>query len=242
MPCMTCHRIGKAAILALACWTATSAIALADSAADKVSSVDSLITRIDQDNYAIGGLRIDKKAHEIVVPGWVNLDTGQVEYFATMRGGKTHEAVLILDAMPLHLQTALLLLGFESGQTTMQFQGDSTIPLGDSVAISVSWQDLSGREIVYQAYELVYNAQRQASMTATPWLFTGSMVIDGRFMADLDGSFIATYADPVAVLNNPLAGRLDDTVYEANKKILPKPGTPVKVTIRKWSSPTMSKE
>jgi hypothetical protein len=79
-------------------------------------------------------------------------------------------------------------------------------------------------------------------MPPTPWLFTGSMVVDGRFIADLDGSIIATYSDPAAVLNNPLAGRLDDTVYEANADILPAPGTEVTVTIAAWTSATTSEE
>ncbi|MDH3891170.1 MAG: YdjY domain-containing protein [candidate division Zixibacteria bacterium] len=234
--------IVEATIIALVCWVTTAAITQTEAATDDLSSVDSLVMMIDPHTYTVGNLRIDAKRREIVLPGWVNLDSGQVEYFATSPGGKTHESVLVLDAVPLHLQTALLLLGFESGRTTMHFQGDSTEPLGDSVAICVKWQDPSGHDVIYQAHQLVYNAQRQSSMQATAWLFTGSMVIDGRFMADLDGSFIATYADPVAVLNNPLAGRLDDTVYEANKKTLPKPGTPVAVTISKWSQPTLSKE
>ena len=111
MPSMRRHRIGKVVILVLACGAATAAMVLADSAIGDASLGDSLVTRIDQDRYAIGGVRIDKIAREIVAPGWVNLDSGQIEYFATTVGGKTHEAVLVLDAKPLHLQTALLLLG-----------------------------------------------------------------------------------------------------------------------------------
>ena len=209
--------------------------------ADQESS-DSLVTRIDRDQYAIGGLRLNKRSQEITIPGWVNMDQGQIEYFATTRAGKTHEAVLVLDCRPLHLQTALLLLGLESGETNMQYQGDTTAPQGDSLTITVSWQDENGREVAHPAYELLYDLQRKGAMETTPWLFTGSMVIDGRFMADFDGSIIATYSDPVAVVNNPLSGRVDDTVYEANAEILPKPGTPVVMTISRWPQSEESRE
>ena len=60
-------------------------------------STDSLVTRINQDQYAIGGLHLNKRTQEITIPGWVNMDQGQIEYFATTRSGKTHEAVLVLD-------------------------------------------------------------------------------------------------------------------------------------------------
>jgi len=205
-------------------------------------TIDSLIRKIDQDNYVVGNLHLDKRSREIVIPGWVNMQQGQIEYFATTRSGKTHEAVLVLDCQPLHLQTALLLLGFECGETNMLFQGDSTPPRGDSLAVMVRWREADGREVVHPAHELVYDLPRQATMPPTPWLFTGSMVVDGRFIADLDGSIIATYSDPAAVLNNPSSGRLDDTVYEANAEILPEPGTEVTVTIEAWTPATASEE
>jgi len=214
----------------------------AGSTEDPVTVHDSLITKIDQDTYAVGGVRISKSTREITVPGAVNMQQGQVEYFATTRRGKTHEAVLVLDCQPLDLQTALLLLGFECGEANMRYQGDSIPPQGDSLAVMVRWTDADGREVVHPAYELVYDRPHETTMRPTPWLFTGSMVVDGRFIADLDGSIIATYSDPAAVLNNPLSGRLDDTVYEANAALLPEPGAEVTVTIAAWTPSTTTEE
>ena len=99
------HRIGKAVSLALLCLAAAATAQVESGAGRAGSTLDSLVTKVDQNTYTIGGLRIDKRAREIVIPGWVNLDSGQIEYFATTRGGKTHEAVLVLDARPLHLRS-----------------------------------------------------------------------------------------------------------------------------------------
>jgi hypothetical protein len=48
-------------------------------------------------------------------------------------------------------------------------------------------------------------------------------------------SYVTTFRDQSALLDNPLEEAVDDTLYAANYMILPKPGTPVRVIFR---SPT----
>ncbi|MCX6827683.1 MAG: YdjY domain-containing protein [candidate division Zixibacteria bacterium] len=200
--------------------------------ADSVSAMpDTTFSRIDENHYAIGNLKLDVEAREIEIPGWVNMNEGQVEYLAVTKYGKTHESVVVLDIVPIHLQLSLLLFGMEYGQN-LNYQGDSTVPGGDSVAIFIKWVKGNGDTAEFSANELLYDFQLKKNMSPTEWVFTGSGVFDGRFMADLDGSIIAVYSDPVAILNNPLSGRYDDTVYGSNKELLPPPGTKIMMTIR----------
>ena len=192
---------------------------------------DSLIKKIDSNIYSIGNVLLDKSTKEIRLPGWVNMDTGLVEYIAVSPEGKTHEAVFVLDIQPLHLQVALLLLGLDFGQN-LEFQGDSRMPDGDLVSISVEWISTGEDTIVYPVSKLIYNIQSDSEVPDTKWVFTGSIMVEGNYMADIDGSIIATYSDPNAILNNPLKNRIDDTVYGANKKLLPSRGHKIIMTIK----------
>ncbi len=191
---------------------------------------DSLVRVVDSATYQVGSVLLDKEARRITVPGWVNMQEGLVEYLAVTPDGKTHEAVLVLDVQPLHLQVALLLLGLESG-SPLAYQGDSTMPDGDSVSLFVGWLGPDGDSVRVGAHLLVATLKDQSAMPENRWIFTGSYVFEGRFIADIEGSIIATYSDPAAILNNPLDTRFDDTVLGANKNVLPPRGTEVVLVI-----------
>jgi hypothetical protein len=214
-----------------------------DSAAQSVAaagalppSSDSLVRRIDGDTYRIGNLTLNKRTRQINIPGKASLTDGLVEYLAVSMSGKSYESVLVLDIQPLHLQLALLLLGASAGGN-LQYQGDTAAPTGDTVDILVKWVDPKGDTIAKPATDLVFDAGRKTVMQKTGWVFTGSMIREGSLMADLDGSIIATYSDPVALLNNPLEGRAQNgyqgqPVYLANKEVVPPMGTDVIMEIR----------
>ena len=70
------------------------------------------------------------------------------------------------------------------------------------------------------------------AMKKTHWVFTGSQIINGRFMAQVEHSIAATYHDPFAVLDHPLATGADDMLHYANSEVLPPKGTPVTFVIK----------
>lgn len=156
---------------------------------------------------------------------------GAIEYLAVTPDGKTYESVLTLRAKPLHLQLALLLLGAEYGGG-LSFQGDSALPVGDSVEMYITWATDEGDSIKRPATELLYDREAQHAMPLSKWVFTGSMIRDSAsFAADIEGSIIAVYSDPVAILNNPRSGRFDQTMYHPNADVLPPLGTEITMTI-----------
>lgn len=209
-----------------------SAVAAQDtSAPSKLGVPDSLLIQVSDTEYQIGNVRIDKDRREITMPGWINMNHGLVEYFAVAPGGKTHESVLVVDIEPLHLQLALLLLGLDYGQN-LSFQGDTLAPVGDSVSLSVKWLSENGDTASYEASELIWDLRTRESMPSTEWVFTGSLIYEGGLMADMEGSLVATYSDPVAILNNPLADRIDDTIYGANEELLPAQKTKIWMIIK----------
>ncbi|HOD66539.1 MAG TPA: YdjY domain-containing protein [candidate division Zixibacteria bacterium] len=191
---------------------------------------DTLVRYVSDHEIRVGNVLMDISALTVSAPGWVNQKTGLVEYLAVTSEGKRHESVLVLDVQPLHLQTALLLFGLDFGQN-LAFQGDSVPPRGDSVDISVAWLGPEGDSVVVPASELLFDYHDSVVAPTTPWVFTGSMIHLDRLQADLEGSIIATYSDPVAILNNPASARSDDTFYGVNEALVPPPGTPVVLII-----------
>ena len=199
---------------------------------NQASKKSSPVQQIGPDTYKVGDVLLDKKKGEIYIPGIVNMQVGLIEYLACSQAevGKLHESILKLEAKPSDVQVALLLLGFKP-KNNLKFQGDSTIPEGDLLEIWVEWDLSNKKKKRVRAEELIFNQNRKKSMDKTPWVFTGSRINDGKFLADVEGSIIATFRDPVALINNPLPSGADDTIYVCNEKILPAQGTKVSLSI-----------
>ena len=190
------------------------------------------VKQIGPNEYKIGGVILNKNRKEMYLPGSINMQSGLVEYLAChAEVGKLHESVLKVEAKPSDLQVGLLLLGCKA-HNNVKFQGDPTIPEGDLLEIWVEWelQDKTKKRV--RAEELVYDQEKKKPMDKTYWIFTGSQIIDGQFMADIEGSIIATFRDPAALINNPLPSGADDTIYVSNEKILPPQGTNVLLTVK----------
>jgi len=205
----------------------------AQQAADSVGAADtssSAIVRVGEDLYKIGNVLLDSRSREITVPGTVNMEKGLIELVACGPGGKLHESVLVLDVVPYHLQVALLLLGlrFIGG---LEYQGDPRTPLGDSVEVRARWT-LNGKTTTVRIEDLVWDIPHKRPMEHTPWIFVGSKLIQGRFMADAEKSLITTYHDPFTILDNPLTSGGDDELFKVNWNLVPPKGTPVEVIIK----------
>lgn len=180
--------------------------------------------------YQIGQAIVNMNSRELKVHGWINMSEGLVEYLAVSPRGKLHESILALDVEPMHFQVGLILLDLNFGRN-IRYQGDPETPRGDSVEIYVEWQD-QGDVKKYRAEELVFNKATDSTLAPGHWVFTGSTVINGIFMAEREGSLIATYHDPFTIIDNPSPAGGDDTILFANQKILPPPKTPVTVIIK----------
>lgn len=214
----------------LACFLPTLALSEEDPAQKPV------VQKLSDDVYQVGTAKLDKNKREIYLPGRVNMQKGLIELFACGPRGKLHESVLVLDVVPYHLQVALLLLGLEPGGG-LEYQGDPRTPTGDPVHVWVEWDRpdsvaLSPTVERHRAEELIYNLATKKPMKRTHWVFVGSKIVSGRFMAQIEQSLITTYHDPFTILDNPLPAGGDDTLYVVNEQVVPEPGTPVRVILK----------
>ncbi|MDY6843873.1 MAG: YdjY domain-containing protein, partial [Thermodesulfobacteriota bacterium] len=192
-----------------------------DKGHDQKSVKVPVIRTIRKGLLRIGNVTIHKNEGFVSMKGEVNMNEGLVEYLACGPRGKLHESVLKLDIEPHYLQIALLLIGLEPGKKPLRRQGDPAIPEGDPVEIWVTWMSKDKKMIKHRAEDLILNKKTNTPMKKTQWVFTGSQIIRGRFMAGVEHSIVATYHDPYALLDHTLPAGADDTLYFANPDVVP---------------------
>ncbi len=172
----------------------------------------------------VGSVRVDPAARAVIATGWVNQVLGPIELLACGPGGKTHESVFVMDVNPLDLQTALLLLGLKPGTPpTALGQGQ---PVGPKLDIWIEWAD-QGTQRKERAERFVVNVENDKPLPKTPWIFTGSVFEEGEFKALAEESLVATYLDPWAIVNLPLACAANDEILTVNERLVPPVKTPV---------------
>jgi len=181
--------------------------------------------------FQLGKVTLDKQRRTIRFPAVVNMNEALIEYLVVTSAGKVHESLLRTDAEPWHVHVAMLLLGAK-GAGTNRFPENPTAPLpGDKVRIELSWR-VRGKEKRHQAEEFVYDRAKKSTMRKGLWVYTGSKVFEGTFIAQRDGSVVSLIEDEDALINNPRVGRDNDDNWQVNAKGLPPVESPVEVIIR----------
>jgi hypothetical protein len=182
--------------------------------------------------FEIGKVRLNKNEKSVSFPAVLNMSPGLVEYVLVTETGKIHESLLRTDAEPYQIHMAMLLLGAK-GAGTNAFPQKPNDPLpGDKVVLDVAWKDARGAQQKRRAEELIYNEQTKSAMSRGPWVYNGSRLFEGTFIAQQDGSIVSLIEDPDALINNPRQGRENDEIWEVKTNGLPPVNAAVEVTIR----------
>ncbi len=208
--------------------------------------------------FELGPVRLDKAKRTVTFPATLNLaytNNPPMEYFLVTDYGKAHESVLKTETPPYQVHLAMLLLSGQAGGTNtlqaapeaqLKSPGKEALP-GERVEIQVSWQGADGRPVTRPAGELVYRQDTQAALPKEAWVYNGSAVWNGRFLAQQEGQVISLVTDPVALINSTGAGHDNDHLWFANTNRLPPAGQPLQVTLTlsepiPTSAPTAAKK
>jgi hypothetical protein len=177
-------------------------------------------------------VRLDKNERTIRFPAVVNMDQGAVEYLLVNESGKVHESVFRTGVEPYHIHLATVLVGTKENLSRAVGTATNPPPLaGDKVSLSASWKT-SGGESHCRGEDLVFNTQTKSPMSRGNWVYNGSRVVEGTFLAQRDGSVVSIISDPDALINNPRPGRENDEIWQVNTNAVPPVGTAVQITIK----------
>ncbi len=212
--------------------------------ASPVTNTNAPITEIGPGQYQIGDVRLDKNARTLTFPAVLNMNDGLIEYLIVAYTGKTHESLLKTETQPFHIQLGLLLLGAKGAKfepltaepaggpisaSALLKEGTKPVP-GDPVRIAIQWnfkEQKKGGPIE----DYILNNSTKAPMTRGDFIFNGSRVWKGTFIAQREGSIVSTITDYDALINNPRPGHDHDDNWQIIAKDLPPLGTPVQVVI-----------
>jgi hypothetical protein len=200
------------------------------------------IRMVEPGIFEIGKVRLDQRRRSVTLPAVLNRVEGPMEYFLVTTYGKTHESILKTSAAPYDIHVAMVLLGAD-GPGNGDFPGSPTngvpgpivhpsaeaIP-GNKVTIEIRWKT-EGGEIQRSAEDLVFKDDTHAVMARGPWVYNGSLIVHGKFLAQVDGSIVSLVTDPVALVNNTGPGHDNDLIWFANTNSLPPTNLPVELTI-----------
>lgn len=192
------------------------------------------ISKIGAGIFQVGKVRLDKEKRTITLPASVNMREGNIEYVLVHTTGKVHESLFKTDAEPYHVNLAFLLLGAKGGIVKTKTPEKKTSEInGDRVEVFVAWtNETTKAESRLRAEDFIWDVGHKQAASRDGWIYNGSRIIDGIFLAQRDGSMISTIADPDSLMNNPRSGRDNDDAWLVNTTNTPPVNTTVQVTIQ----------
>lgn len=200
------------------------------------------VEKLDENRFRVGGITFDKKTREIRFPATVNMTDGLLEFAIVHANGKIHESLLTTTVSPLHLNVAFKLLRYPQSKELLlpadAQEGDEVkfpevpadVKAGARVNLKVEWKE---GERVRSAFlnEWISHTTTEKAMAAGPWVYSGSEVAGGRFLAESSGNVAAIFITNDSLLNYPGEDDRNDEVWRPFTKRVPPIGTAVTVVI-----------
>ena len=200
---------------------------------------DAEVQSLGEGRFRLGEIEFDSGSRSIWLPCTVNTKQDVLEYVLVHEQGKVHESLLTTAVSPLQLQIVLKLLNYRQGKGELLNAylppGETPPPPeppGEAVELLVEWDE----EPPVSVNQTILDRTTNGPLEPTPWILTGSEVINGKYQAELEGSIIALYRDPLAMFNSPHARMVDDENWFAIDIALPKAEHRVVLTIRPSSA------
>ena len=190
------------------------------------------IVKVAPGIFRLGEMQIHKGARSVTFPAQVNMDKGLLEYLLVQSGGKTHESLLRTDIDPYYLNIALLLLGFEGTDRPLAEQGAPDTPKGEAVQIDIIYREGDRNQRVPAEDWIAKKTGEKVESPSMRWVYTGSKVMQEALLAQVQGSVVAIYHDPAALIDNATPGGESDEIWFVKEDAVPQAGTLVTVIIK----------
>lgn len=213
----------------------------AEPAKPTAESAKPVVEQLDATRYRIGEVILDQKSREIRFPSKVNMSQGLIEYLMVLPKGKIHEALLVSEISPTHLNLAFTLLGYQASPELfplLDADGHMTnklpvvraaVKTAARIRIEVEWSE-DGKTRRIPVNDWIQHVETESAMKPGPWLYTGGDFQEGAYMPERSGDFGAIMVDSGALINYPGSDNGDNVWYGFPKRV-PPVATPVTVII-----------
>lgn len=185
--------------------------------------------------YDFGGIIIDQNDTSFSFEAKCNQISGLVEYALVHENGKTHESLFTTKIAPRLIHACFLLLKQKPDNFLLQKEKFSEQEIQafrqKGLEIRVKW-DENGSGFRKSMTSMTLNDLSKETLKEKSFVFTGSKVVEGEYLAQMDGSIIAIYQDSRAVVNAIDELSSNDDVWLPNEVNLPPLGKNVWISIK----------
>lgn len=207
------------------------------------------------------GVAINVQERCVDVESSVCLDRGALELVACTKGSKEHESIIAIEAKPMHIHAALLLLGAKPGSpATRQELGDQSgrwidvPPSGGLVDVFLLLKGEEGKRVEHPISDFITrssnrsddsgSADPEAGIPTHTFLFAGSVLHgDGpaprRYLSDESGNVISlsTFGDELLCLPAVHSHENEALLWQVDATKLPSVGSNVTLRLRPHTLP-----
>lgn len=204
----------------------------------KTPAAEASVKKLADGTMQIGEIIFDPKTRQVRVPCNVNMNEGLLEFAVVHENGKIHESLLTTKASALHLNIAMKLLRYvaseelyaiekERGVLSDKFpEVEEKIRKAARVNLSIEWQQ-DGKTKKVPISDWVLHTRTTKTMSADPWVYGGSMMYEGQFVAEQNGDIAAIFVSRGSLFLYPGKDNTNDEMWIANTKRIPPQGTSV---------------
>ena len=205
------------------------------------------------------GVTVNVELHCVDVEASICLDKGSLEMVACTVKTKEHESLVVVHARPMHIHTALLLLGAKNGNPASRRiideatrQWAESPPQGDPIEVFLVVKDAEGKMIERPVSDFISRSdegeqtgvektadEKKAEKFPSTFLFAGSLLLeDGdaprKYLADSSGSVISisTFGDELLCLAGLQSQDNGALMWEINSDEIPKKDSKVILRLR----------
>ena len=190
-------------------WLLTVCMLLADAAKPPVG-----VKRLADGNLQVGEIIVRVARGELAFPARFELQEGALEVIIAKPNGRLHETLLVTPCSALQLQTLLYLLHADNGaRKAGKFERR-----GDLVDIDIEWTDDDGKKLREPIETWITDNRTQKPMKRIGWVFVGSEVREGTFLADAEGNVVVNWSQGSTVLDSADPESENDMLHSVNTK------------------------
>ncbi len=184
------------------------------------------VRQLPNGDTQVGTIILHRQEREISFPAEFLPGVNELEVVIATPNGRLHESLLKADIGPVQLQFTLYALGLNNGLRI----ATEAIPRGDLVDLDVAWTDAAGQRHREPLESWILDGRTGQPMARIGWVFVGSGMKDGIFLADEEGNICLNYSVGSTILDIPDEAGMDDTIFKVNRgKPLPGPEAEVRV-------------
>lgn len=156
-----------------------------------------------------GAMALDAPRRSLSFAAVMNLAEGPIEVVIATPKGRLHEALLKTEVNPLVLQSALYALRLNNGPRLL----DSTGRRGDLVDIDIEYVNAAGAVVREPVESWIRDTRTGERLQRAGWVFVGSVMRDGLFLAEEEGNICINYSVGSTILDCPDPQSLEDTLH-----------------------------